>query len=204
MMRQRLRTMGMDDCILLGVLLCRAYAQENAAQSTTMAHMRCLLSRAGSYDNQYNRDVGRSDFGDIAIRTRKINFKTGHMPLSSRMLTVKPSKNSLLSPLLLIPIKVPCSPTFPPHRVKSLFPRGMGEVGRECILLICQLDRLKLAIDQKWPESANRGVLFHQDNFSLHASVVTHQNLWELGWEVLMHPPYSPDLAPAITTFFFH
>jgi len=26
---------------------------------------------------------------------------------------------------------------------------------------------------------------------------VTRQKLRELGWEVLMHPPYSPDLAPS-------
>ncbi|GFU89197.1 histone-lysine N-methyltransferase SETMAR [Trichonephila clavipes] len=30
-----------------------------------------------------------------------------------------------------------------------------------------------------------------------HSSIVTRQKLWELGWEVLMHPPYSPDLAPS-------
>ncbi|GFW94576.1 putative DD34D transposase [Trichonephila clavipes] len=30
-----------------------------------------------------------------------------------------------------------------------------------------------------------------------HTPVVTRQNLWELGWEVLMHPPYSSDLAPS-------
>ncbi|GFW37370.1 histone-lysine N-methyltransferase SETMAR [Trichonephila clavipes] len=60
-----------------------------------------------------------------------------------------------------------------------------------------QLDRLKLATDQKWPELANRrGVVFHQDNATLHTSVVTCQKLWELGWEVLMHPPYSSDLEP--------
>ncbi|GFW27346.1 putative DD34D transposase [Trichonephila clavipes] len=59
-----------------------------------------------------------------------------------------------------------------------------------------QLDRLKLAIDQKWPEFSNRrGAVFHQDNVRTHTSVVTRHNLWELGWEVLMHPPYSPDLA---------
>ncbi|GFW01777.1 transposase [Trichonephila clavipes] len=29
-----------------------------------------------------------------------------------------------------------------------------------------------------------------------HTSVVTHEKLWELGWKVLMCPPYSPDLAP--------
>ncbi|GFS77664.1 histone-lysine N-methyltransferase SETMAR [Trichonephila clavipes] len=27
--------------------------------------------------------------------------------------------------------------------------------------------------------------------------LVTRQKLWKLGWEVLMHPPYSPDLAPS-------
>ncbi|GFU83854.1 EGF domain-specific O-linked N-acetylglucosamine transferase [Trichonephila clavipes] len=47
------------------------------------------------------------------------------------------------------------------------------------------------------PESANRrGVVFHQDNARPHSSIVTRQKLWELGWEVLMHPPYGPDLAP--------
>ncbi|GFV36713.1 putative DD34D transposase [Trichonephila clavipes] len=52
-----------------------------------------------------------------------------------------------------------------------------------------QLDRLKLAIDQKWPELANRrGVALHQDNARLHTSVVMRQNLWELGWEVLKLP----------------
>ncbi|GFW60081.1 histone-lysine N-methyltransferase SETMAR [Trichonephila clavipes] len=59
-----------------------------------------------------------------------------------------------------------------------------------------KLDHLKLEIGQKRPELANRsGVLFHQDNARPQTSVVTHQNLLELGWEVLMHPPYIPDLA---------
>ncbi|GFX93581.1 histone-lysine N-methyltransferase SETMAR [Trichonephila clavipes] len=43
---------------------------------------------------------------------------------------------------------------------------------------------------------SRRGVEFHQDNARTQTSVVTRQNLWELGWEVLMRPPYSPDLAP--------
>ncbi|GFX49138.1 histone-lysine N-methyltransferase SETMAR-like [Trichonephila clavipes] len=43
--------------------------------------------------------------------------------------------------------------------------------------LYCQqLDRLKLPIDQKRPELANRrGVVFHQDNARPHTSVVTRQ-----------------------------
>ncbi|GFT68405.1 mariner Mos1 transposase [Trichonephila clavipes] len=65
--------------------------------------------------------------------------------------------------------------------------------------LYCQqLDRLKLAIDQKRPELANRrGVVFHQDNARPHTSVVNCQKLWELGWKVLMHPTYNSDLAPS-------
>ena len=30
-----------------------------------------------------------------------------------------------------------------------------------------------------------------------HTSLVTRQKLLELGWDVLSHPPYSPDLAPS-------
>ncbi|GFX22647.1 mariner Mos1 transposase [Trichonephila clavipes] len=63
-----------------------------------------------------------------------------------------------------------------------------------------QLDRLKLGIDQKWPELANRRGVFHQDNSRPHTSVVTRQKFWVLGWEVLMHPPYSTKLAPS----FYH
>ncbi|GFX46174.1 histone-lysine N-methyltransferase SETMAR [Trichonephila clavipes] len=70
--------------------------------------------------------------------------------------------------------------------------------------IYCQrLDRLKLAINQKRPESASRrGVVFHQDNARPHTSVMTRQKLRELGWEVLMHPPYSSDLAPSDYHFF--
>ncbi|GFX01378.1 histone-lysine N-methyltransferase SETMAR [Trichonephila clavipes] len=59
-----------------------------------------------------------------------------------------------------------------------------------------QLDRLKLVTDRTTARIANRrGVVFHQDNTKPHTSLVTHQKLWELGWKVLMHPPYSLDLA---------
>ena len=65
--------------------------------------------------------------------------------------------------------------------------------------LYCQqLDCLKEAIAQKRPALANRrGIVFHQGNARSHTSIVTRQKLRELGWEVLMHPPYSLDLAPS-------
>ena len=55
-----------------------------------------------------------------------------------------------------------------------------------------------LAIEQKRPALVNRrGIVFHQDNTRPHTSLMTRQKLREFGWEVLMHPPYSPDLAPS-------
>ena len=57
--------------------------------------------------------------------------------------------------------------------------------------------RLKQAIRKKRPELINRkGVVFHHDKARPHISLVTRQKLRELGWEALMHQPYSPDLAP--------
>ncbi|GFW88978.1 histonelysine Nmethyltransferase SETMARlike [Trichonephila clavipes] len=64
--------------------------------------------------------------------------------------------------------------------------------------IYCQhLERFKLVTDYEWRELANRrGVAFHQDNARPHTSVVTRQKLWDFDWKVLMHPLYSPNLAP--------
>ena len=40
-----------------------------------------------------------------------------------------------------------------------------------------------------------KGVIFHQDNARPHISLVTRKKLLQLDWEVMSHPPYSPDLA---------
>ena len=40
-----------------------------------------------------------------------------------------------------------------------------------------------------------KGVLFLQDNARAHTAHRTMCTLQQLGWEVLTHPPYSPDLA---------
>jgi [histone H3]-lysine36 N-dimethyltransferase SETMAR len=61
-----------------------------------------------------------------------------------------------------------------------------------------QLDKLNDSLKQKRPELINRkGVVFHKDNARPHTSLVTRQNLLQLGWNILLHPPYSPDLAPS-------
>ncbi|KZC08453.1 Histone-lysine N-methyltransferase SETMAR [Dufourea novaeangliae] len=42
-----------------------------------------------------------------------------------------------------------------------------------------------------------KGIVFHHDNARPHTSLVTRGKLLELGWEVMSHPPYSPDMAPS-------
>ncbi|CAK9827516.1 Mariner Mos1 transposase [Anthophora retusa] len=60
-----------------------------------------------------------------------------------------------------------------------------------------QLEKLNNAIKEKRPELANRkGVVFLHDNARPHTSMQTKNKLLQLGWDVLRHPPYSPDLAP--------
>ncbi|RVE42527.1 hypothetical protein evm_012823 [Chilo suppressalis] len=61
-----------------------------------------------------------------------------------------------------------------------------------------QLITLKQEVERKPLELINRrGVVFHPDNARPHKSLATHQKLREFDWELLMHPPYSPDLAPS-------
>ena len=40
-----------------------------------------------------------------------------------------------------------------------------------------------------------KGIIFHHDNARPNTSLVTCKKLLELGWEVMHHPPHSPDLA---------
>lgn len=58
-----------------------------------------------------------------------------------------------------------------------------------------QLERVSHALQQKRP---NRTVTrYLHDNARPHVAKVTREKLLELGWQVLVHPPYSPDLAPS-------
>jgi len=54
---------------------------------------------------------------------------------------------------------------------------------------------LKEELKKKRPRLARKKVLFHQDNKS-YKSTVAMAKLHELGYELIPHPPYSPDLAP--------
>ncbi|KAL9919300.1 histone-lysine N-methyltransferase SETMAR-like [Glossina fuscipes] len=60
-------------------------------------------------------------------------------------------------------------------------------------LLCRQLERLYIAIQKKRPELVNSVVVYHRPYICL----ASRQKLGENGWEILMHPQYSPDLAPS-------
>lgn len=64
-------------------------------------------------------------------------------------------------------------------------------------LYIEQLERLHAALSARYPDMiANNEILLQQDNAPAHTSRVTQQAIRELDFDVLPHPPYSPDLAP--------
>lgn len=50
-------------------------------------------------------------------------------------------------------------------------------------------------IAKKRSHMRNTKLLFHQENVSCHKSVATIAKLQELHFELLPHPPFSPDLA---------
>ena len=59
------------------------------------------------------------------------------------------------------------------------------------------LNRLRVEIKKKRSHMKKKKVLFHQDNAPCHKSMKTMVKLNELRFELLLHPPYSVDLAPS-------
>lgn len=75
---------------------------------------------------------------------------------------------------------------------------------RDCELLWCskvygaQLTKLNEVVQQKRPGLINRkNIDFHYDKARPHTSFLIRQILLELAWDVLPHPPYTPDTAPS-------
>ncbi|MEZ0498462.1 hypothetical protein [Sphingomonas sp. IW22] len=68
-----------------------------------------------------------------------------------------------------------------------------------------QLERVHEKLLEKQPAIVNRKkVLFLQDNARPHVARQTINKITQLGWEIMCHPPYSPDLSPTDFHLFFH
>ena len=59
------------------------------------------------------------------------------------------------------------------------------------------LERLKESIKEKRRGKLTKGVLLLHDNAPVHKSRVALAALHNVGFDILDHPPYSPDLAPS-------
>lgn len=59
------------------------------------------------------------------------------------------------------------------------------------------LQKLREAIKTERRGKLTRGVLLQQDNARPHTSQATMAAISDLGFELVPHPPYSPDLAPS-------
>ena len=58
------------------------------------------------------------------------------------------------------------------------------------------LRELRQAIKSKQPGKLTKGVLLHQDNVPAHKYLVAMFAVHDCGFELIDHPPYSPNLAP--------
>jgi [histone H3]-lysine36 N-dimethyltransferase SETMAR len=68
-----------------------------------------------------------------------------------------------------------------------------------------QIDEMHRKLQHKYPALVNRkGPILLHDNARPHVARTTLQKLNELGYELLGHPPYSPDLSPTDYHFFKH
>ena len=59
------------------------------------------------------------------------------------------------------------------------------------------LKELRQAIKSKRPGKLTKSVLHHQENAPAHKSLVAMSAVHDRGFELIDHPPYSPDLAPS-------
>ena len=59
------------------------------------------------------------------------------------------------------------------------------------------LKQVRQSIKEKRRGKIRRGIMLHQDNAPVHTSRVAMDAVRECGYELLPHPPYSPDLAPS-------
>jgi transposase len=74
----------------------------------------------------------------------------------------------------------------------QLAPRPMAHITAHS----CRIRWGRPALRRKQPELLERGAILLQDNATPHRHCDVQNLVQRWGWEVLAHPPYSPDFAP--------
>ena len=64
------------------------------------------------------------------------------------------------------------------------------------------LRQLRQKIKENRSGKLSLAMLFHQDNASAHKSAVALAAIHDCGFQLVEHPPYSPDLAPSDYSLF--
>jgi len=59
------------------------------------------------------------------------------------------------------------------------------------------LERVRESLRRKRPGKLAKGVIFMHDNARPHSAQATRDKIGQMGWTLMAHPPYSPDVAPA-------
>lgn len=59
------------------------------------------------------------------------------------------------------------------------------------------LNKLRDVVKEKRRGKLSKTVLVHQDNVPAHRSLAAEKTIIDCGFEVLVHPPHSPDLVPS-------
>jgi histone-lysine N-methyltransferase SETMAR len=76
----------------------------------------------------------------------------------------------------------------------DVMPRG-ATINSEAY--INTLNKLKKCFRRVRPDKNPAEMLLQHDNARPHTSLRTREHITKMGWTVLPHPPYSPDLAPS-------
>jgi len=104
-----------------------------------------------------------------------------------------------------------CSGSTPHHLQWSSFARSSQftdylEQGKTVtgVYYAGLIRKLREVIKQKRCGKLTQGVLLHHDNAPAHSSHVAMTTVLDCFFELLSHPPYSPDLAPSDFHLFRH
>jgi hypothetical protein len=75
--------------------------------------------------------------------------------------------------------------------------KGKSITGEYFFLFLTRVDE---KICEKRPGFQKKKIIFYQDSAPAHKSVLAMGKLGDLHYKLLEHPPYSPDLAPSLTS----